>query len=176
MVVCIFLCAPLIRKFGKRNIALAGSCIALGGQLLFFLNPYSLPWTVMSCLARAVGLAPLNAVVFGMIGDVVEFGQWKTHVRQKSLIFAVGSIGTKVGAGVASAAMTVLMSFAGYISTSSGMATQPQSALNMIIQIYKFGSLIVAGGVLIVLLFYKLDKKYADIMKELIDREARGEL
>lgn len=120
--------------------------------------------------------APLNAVVFGMIGDVVEFGQWKTHVRQKSLIFAVGSIGTKVGAGVASAAMTVLMSFAGYISTSSGMATQPQSALNMIIQIYKFGSLIVAGGVLIVLLFYKLDKKYADIMKELIDREARGEL
>ena len=99
MVVCIFLCAPLIRKFRKRNIALAGSCIALGGQLLFFLNPYSLPWTVMSCLARAVGLAPLNAVVFGMIGDVVEFGQWKTHVRQKSLIFAGGSIGTKVGAG-----------------------------------------------------------------------------
>lgn len=120
--------------------------------------------------------APLNAVVFGMSGDVVEFGQWKTHVRQKSLIFAVASIGTKVGAGVASAAMTGRMSFAGYISTSSGMATQPQSALNMIIQIYKIGPLIVAGGVLIVLLFYKLDKKYADIMKELIDREARGEL
>lgn len=176
MVVCIFLCAPLIKKFGKRNIALAGSCIALGGQLLFFLNPYSLPWMVMSCVARAVGLAPLNAVVFGMIGDVVEFGQWKTHVRQESLIFAGGSIGTKVGAGVASAAMTGLMSLAGYISTSTGAVSQPKSALNMIIQIYKIGPMIVAGGVLIVLLFYKLDEKYADIMKELIDREARGEL
>lgn len=176
MVVCIFLCAPLIKKFGKRNIALAGSCIALGGQLLFFLNPYSLPWMVMSCVARAVGLAPLNAVVFGMIGDVVEFGQWKTHVRQESLIFAGGSIGTKVGAGVASAAMTGLMSLAGYISTSTGAVSQPESALNMIIQIYKIGPMIVAGGVLIVLLFYKLDEKYADIMKELIDREARGEL
>ena len=176
MVVCIFLCAPLIKKFGKRNIALAGSCIALGGQLLFFLNPYSLPWMVMSCVARAVGLAPLNAVVFGMIGDVVEFGQWKTHVRQESLIFAGGSIGTKVGAGVASAVMTGLMSLAGYISTSTGAVSQPESALNMIIQIYKIGPMIVAGGVLIVLLFYKLDEKYADIMKELIDREARGEL
>lgn len=176
MVVCIFLCAPLIKKFGKRNIALAGSCIALGGQLLFFLNPYSLPWMVMSCVARAVGLAPLNAVVFGMIGDVVEFGQWKTHVRQESLIFAGGSIGTKVGAGVASAVMTGLMSLAGYISTSTGTVSQPESALNMIIQIYKIGPMIVAGGVLIVLLFYKLDEKYADIMKELIDREARGEL
>ena len=176
MVVCIFLCAPLIKKFGKRNIALAGSCIALGGQLLFFLNPYSLTWMVMSCVARAVGLAPLNAVVFGMIGDVVEFGQWKTHVRQESLIFAGGSIGTKVGTGVASAAMTGLMSLAGYISTSTGAVSQPESALNMIIQIYKIGPMIVAGGVLIVLLFYKLDEKYADIMKELIDREARGEL
>ena len=176
MVVCIFCCAPLIRKFGKRNIALVGSAIALAGQILFFLNPQSVTWMTMSCVTRAVGLAPLNAVVFGMIGDVVEFGQWKTHVRQESLIFAGGSIGTKVGAGVASAAMTGLLSLAGYISTSSGLASQPESALNMIVQIYKFGPLIVAGGVLLVLLFYKLDTKYDDIMKELAEREARGEL
>ena len=80
LVAGIFLCAPLIKRFGKRNIALAGSAIALVGQLLFFLNPYSFSWMVMSCVARAIGLAPLNAVVFGMVGDVVEYGQWKTHV------------------------------------------------------------------------------------------------
>lgn len=176
LVVCIFLCAPLIRKFGKRNIALAGSIIALVGHLLYFLNPYSIPWMVMSCVARAVGLAPLNAVVFGMIGDVVEFGQWKTHVRQESLIFAGGSIGTKVGAGVASAVMTGLLSMGGYISTAAGSVTQPDSALHMIVNIYKGGPLIVAGGVLVVLLFYHLDKQYPDIMKELIEREAKGEL
>lgn len=176
MIVCIFCCAPLIRKFGKRNIALTGSVIALAGQILFCLNPYSVAWTTMSCLTRAVGLAPLNAVVFGMIGDVVEFGQWKSHIRQESLIFAGGSIGTKVGAGVASAAMTGLLSLSGYISTSSGLITQPESALQMIIQIYKFGPMIVAGGVLLVLIFYRLDEKYESIMAELTEREARGEL
>ncbi|GAB6103249.1 hypothetical protein JCM17039_00030 [Blautia glucerasea] len=31
-----------------------------------------------------MGLAPLNAGVFGMIGDVVEYGQWKTHFRQEN--------------------------------------------------------------------------------------------
>lgn len=176
MIVCIFCCAPLIRRFGKRNIALAGSVIALVGQILFFLNPHSVAWMTMSCLTRAVGLAPLNAVVFGMIGDVVEFGQWKSHIRQESLIFAGGSIGTKVGAGVASAAMTGLLSLSGYISTSAGLTAQPESALQMIIQIYKFGPMIVAGGVFLVLLFYKLDEKYNDIMAELTEREARGEL
>lgn len=176
LVICIFLCAPLIRKFGKRNVALAGSVIALAGQCLFWLNPYSIAWMVMSCVTRAIGLAPLNAVVFGMIGDVVEFGQWKTHVRQESLIFAGGSIGTKVGAGVASAVMTGLLSLGGYISTASAGVTQPDSALYMIVNIYKIGPLIVAGGVLLVLLFYHLDKRYPDIMKELIERESRGEL
>ena len=46
----------------------------------------------------------------------------------------------------------------------------------MIVNIYKGGPLIVAGGVLVVLLFYHLDKQYPDIMKELIEREAKGEL
>lgn len=176
LVAGIFACTPLIRKFGKRNIALAGSFIALAGQLLFFLNPYSFPWMVMSCVARAIGLAPLNAVVFGMVGDVVEFGQWKTHIRQESLIFAGGSIGTKVGAGFASAAMTGLLSMAGYLSSSVGTATQPDSALNMIISIYKFGPMVIAAVAIVTLSLYKLDRVYPDIMKELIERESRGEL
>lgn len=176
LVGCIFLCAPLIRRYGKRNVALAGAVIALAGQLLFFLNTTSFAWMVMSCVARAVGLAPLNAAVFGMIGDVVEFGQWKTHIRQESLIFAGGSIGTKVGSGVASAAMTGLLSLAGYISSSAGTVTQPQQALDMIINIYKGGPLIVAVLAVITLSLYKLDAKYPAIMEELTAREARGEL
>ncbi len=176
LVAGIFACTPLIKKFGKRNIALAGSLIALAGQLIFFFNPYSFAWMVMSCLTRAVGLAPLNAVVFGMVGDVVEFGQWKTHIRQESLVFAGGSIGTKVGAGLASATMTGLLSAAGYISTSAGSAAQPDSALNMIVNIYKFGPVLIALVAFITLALYKLDKAYPSIMKELIERESRGEL
>lgn len=176
LVGCIFLCAPLIRKYGKRNIVLFGAYIALGGQLLFFLNPTNFVWLVMSCVMRAIGLAPLNAAVFGMIGDVVEFGQWKTHIRQESLIFAGGSIGTKVGSGVASACMTGLLSMAGYISSSAGTVTQPQQALDMIINIYKGGPLIVAVIAVITLTLYRLDGKYPAIMVELTQREACGEL
>lgn len=176
LVACIFLCAPLIKKFGKRNTAFAGAVIALAGQLLFFLNPYSFTWMVGSCVLRAIGLAPLNAAVFGMIGDVVEFGQWKTHIRQESLIFAGGSIGTKVGAGLASAVMTGMLSAAGYVSSTTGNVAQPDTALRSIVTIYKFGPVIVAGIAVITLALYKLDEKYPSIMEELMKREAKGEL
>lgn len=173
---CIFACAPLIRKFGKRNTALAGAAIALAGQLLFCLNPHSFSWVVMSCVTRAVGLAPLNAAVFGMVGDVVEYGQYRSHVRQESLIFAGGSVGMKVGAGIAAAAMTSLLSGAGYVSSAAAGTAQPDSTLLMIINIYRVGPLLVAAGAIAVLLFYRLDGKFDAIMEELKRREKKGEL
>lgn len=130
----------------------------------------------MSCIVRAIGLAPLNAGVFGMIGDVVEYGQWKTHLRQESMIFAGGSIGTKVGSGVASAAMTGFLAAAGYVSSAGGTAVQPQAALDMIVNIYKYGPMIVAGAAVVTLSLYHLDKQYSSIMEELTRREAAGVL
>ena len=46
----------------------------------------------------------------------------------------------------------------------------------MIIQIYKFGPLIVAVIAIVTLYLYRLDGKYDAIMEELREREARGEL
>lgn len=176
LVAGIFICTPLVQKFGKRNIAYVGGFIALFGQILFWLNPYSFSFMVMSCVMRSIGLAPLNAVVFSMVGDVVEFGQWKTHVRQESLIFAGGSIGTKVGAGFASAIITGLLDKSGYISSAVGVTTQPTATLHMIVTLYKIAPIIIAAVVIITLFRYRLDKMYPNIMKELIERESRGEL
>lgn len=131
---------------------------------------------IMSCVTRGIGLAPLNAVVFGMLGDVVEFGQWKTHIRQESLIFAGGSLGAKVGSGIATAIITGLLSAAGYISSSTDAGIQPDSAIQMILNVYKFGPMVVWIIVITVLFLYRLDKKYSQIVNELARREANGEL
>lgn len=177
VIVAVTFCSPvLLNLFGKRNMSLAGVILALGGQFLFFLNPYSFPWMVMSCMIRGIGLAPMNSVVFGIIGDVVEFGQWKTHIRQESLIFAGGSVGQKLGAGLTSAIITGLLSVGGYVSSTAGTAAQPESAVNMIINLYKFCPIVIWIVLIITLSLYQLDKKYPEIIKELWEREERGEL
>lgn len=177
IIVAVTFCSPaLLNLFGKRNMSLAGVILALGGQLLFFLNPYSFPWMVLSCIIRGIGLAPMNSVVFGIIGDVVEFGQWKTHLRQESLIFAGGSVGQKLGAGLTSAIITGLLSVSGYVSSTVGAAVQPESAVRMIINLYKYCPMVIWIILIITLSLYRLDKKYPEIIKELWEREERGEL
>lgn len=166
-----FLSPALVKKFGKRNMSLIGITFALIGHLAFFLNPTSFVWALASCIIRGIGLAPLNSIIFGFLGDAVDFGHWKSGIRQESLVFAAGSVGAKVGGGLTSAIMTSLLSMAGYVSATNGSQMQPQSAIDMIIDIYKYGPMLVWIIIIIVLCFYKLDKQYPQIMKELNERE-----
>lgn len=166
----------LLKKFGKKKMSLGGLVIAVAGQVIFMFNPYNQTLVFLSCILRGIGFAPLNSVFYGFVNEAVEFGQWKSHIRQEGPIFAGSNMGTKFGAGAASALMTSLMGMAGYISTTGASVVQPDSAVNMIISIYTWGPVLVYAGYTLLLLLYKLDKKYPAIMKELAEREARGEL
>lgn len=102
----------------------------------------------------------------------MEYGQWKTGLRQESLIYASSTVTLKIGAGISSALMTALLSAAGYVSSNTaGNLTQPQSAVNMIIYIYKYGPLLVLIVCLIALIFYKIEKQMPEITDRLQERK-----
>lgn len=170
------ICPRLLKKLGKRKMSLIGVIVALVGHLIYCLNPMNFYWVVFSCFIRGVGFAPLNSVIFGFLGDVVEYGQWKFHIRTEGLIFSGGSIGYKVGLGLTGALITMLMSWSGYVVSSTGSAVQPQSAIDMIVNIYMYGMIIIWVILLGILAVYKLDKEYPRIMRDLVEREARGEM
>lgn len=164
-------CPFLIKRWGKRNVTLAGSILAVVSHLLILVNPFSFQWFFVVTLIRSVGVSQLSATIFGMLGDVVEYGYWKNGFRQESLIFGGASLGFKVGTGITSALMTGLMTASGYVSSTSGNVVQPASAVNTIGNIYKFGPVIIWVAAIILLLIYKLDKEYPSISKELAERE-----
>lgn len=176
LIIGALLCPMLLQKFNKRNLSLAGCIVVVIAHALIMVNPMS--FRVDSGkdhhpLAR-ISSADLSGI--GMMGDVVEYGQWKSHLRQESLIFGGGSLGFKIGTGITSAVMTAMLEGAGFLSSVTGGAMQPTSAQQMISSIFKIGPILVWIVAIIVLLFYKLDKIYPTIMKELTEREARGEM
>lgn len=174
----VFICMPLVKKIGKRNLALGGALIALFGQIIYIFFPTNPAMLWIICVVRSIGLAPLNAVVFGMLGDVVDFGHWKNGVRQESFICAGGSVGTKLGSGLASVLITQLLELAGYngnLDPSKG-EWQTEATNQMITGLYVWGPLAIAIGVCLVLFFYKLDKKYDAMMLALTKREWAKEM
>lgn len=176
LIVGALLCPLLLQKFNKRDLSLIGCILVVVAHALIMVNPMSFRWILVMTIIRSLGQAPLTSLVFGMMGDVVEYGQWKSHLRQESLIFGGGSLGFKIGTGITSAVMTAMLESAGFLSSVTGGAMQPTSAQQMISSIFKFGPIFVWAVAIIVLLFYKLDKIYPTIAKELAEREARGEM
>ena len=157
-------------------MSLGGVVICLVGHLMFLINPLDFNWVVFSCVVRGIGFAPVQSVIFGFLGDAVEYGQWKSHLRQEGLVFSGGSVGTKIGSGLTSAILTGLLSYVGYVASSSGAVGQSQAVIDMIVHIYMYAPIFVWGVLLVVLSSYKLDKIYPQIMQDLVQREAKGEL
>lgn len=176
MILGILVLPALLPKFGKRNLALAGSLFVVMSSLLLLLNPSNYAMVTVISGMRGIGEAPLFGVIFSLIADSVEYGQYKTHIRQEGMIFSAASVGSKLGAGLSSAAVTGVLGAMGYISSTAGSAMQPERAVNAIFVIYIWAPVLVWTLAAVLLFFYKLDKMYPDIMRELMEREARGEL
>ena len=169
--VVVLIVPHFVPRFGKRNLTLAGILLVIVAQLVWMSNPLSVPIAMVSGVLRGIGVAPLWACVFPMIADSAEFGQWKTHVRQDGMIFSAASVGSKLGGGLASAGIGLLMDSVGYDGT---LAAQSPEAMDMIYNICMYAPIIFSVIIVVLCLMYKLDKIYPQVIADLKERDAQG--
>lgn len=105
-----------------------------------------------------------NTAIYAIIPDCVEYGEWKTGLRNDGFQYAFISLGNKIGMAVGTALLAGLLGKYGYI------ANQTQNAIVLSIMKHAFTTI---PGVLwivtaVVLFFYRLNKKrYNEIVEEL---------
>ena len=118
-----------------------------------------------AAVLRGLGSGTFYALMFTMVGDVIEYGHWRTGVRAEGLLFSANTIGQKIGSGVALAIIGAVMTASGF----DGMiAVQPAAAVSTISAVYIWGPIVCWGGMAILgLLDHKLDVQYDSIMCDL---------
>lgn len=174
MIICILFVTPALVKFtGKRNLVMIGMILVIIAQIILMTNPTSVMMVTVLAVVRGFGYGPVWGLVFAMLADTCEFGQWKFHVRNDTFLFSAGSIGSKLGGGIAAGMVGVVLSMCGYVGTAG---VQTQQSLDAIYWIYVFLPIALAVVQIILCLVYKLDKMLPMITKELAEREARGEI
>jgi GPH family glycoside/pentoside/hexuronide:cation symporter len=162
--------APIFKTFGRRNTVILGLVLMILGSLLMIIDPQSVLIVIVGTVIKGIGMAPLTGSVFAMLADTIEYGEWRTGVRAEGLVYSGGSLGTKVGGGLGAAAIGWILSLGGFISGTTG--NQPDSALTVIEFLFIYLPIIISGILVVLLYFYKLDKIYPEIVKELKIRKA----
>lgn len=161
----------VLPKFGKRNLICVGCIVGIAGQLIFLLNITSVPLGVITCIMRGIGIAPFYGVQYSLPSDAIEYGHWKTGVRVEGLMFSSMSMGQKAGSGFTSAIMGAILSMAAFDGLKATAAEQSQAAIEVIKNFYLYVPIALWVIMFVIAACYRLDKKYDQMMRELMERE-----
>ena len=154
----------------KRNWCIIGALFVIAGSLIVLVGPTSVTVVTIGGLLRGIGMTPILGLIFTMIADAIEYGQWKTGIRTAGAIQAAATSGQKFGQGIGNALIGTIMAAAGY---NGALAVQSEAALATISNMFIWGVTVLGCVMIFVMLFYKLDKEYPQIMKELLARESK---
>lgn len=84
-----FVIPSVAKKYGKRNVSLAGCIAAVAGAAVMLINPESLTVLLVSTVLNTIGMAPISICVFAMLGDTAAYGEWKMCMIGFPILIAV---------------------------------------------------------------------------------------
>lgn len=172
MIVFFFVMAPIVKRIGKKRTNILGWGIILLSYAFLALGMTNTAFVVGSSVVRGIGYACVMGVQFAIIGDSVEYGEWKTGVRSEGLVFSAQSFGCKVGMGLGNALIGALLTWGQY---DGALDVQPDSAVTVIKLLYVLMPVAVAVLQLLLMIPYTIEKEYDQMNRELEARRHKGE-
>ncbi len=174
----IILFTPLARKavakFGKKELATFGSiCSMVSGLGLFIVMPNNtgldLILYVLFQLIFSLGLGIYSTVSWAMMGDAIDYNEWKTGTREEGTVYSLHSFFRKLAQGIGPSLVLIIMVAFGYVGANEGNQVW-EVAVNMrylVAATYMFSAILQFIGLGLV---YNLDKKTLEKMNEELGR------
>ena len=175
----IILFTPLARKmvvkFGKKELATVGAICSMIACTLMLVLPITpdgkgILIYIVCQLINSLGLGIYSTVSWAMMGDAIDYNEWKTGKREEGTVYALHSFFRKLAQGVGPALALVVMTWLGYVGTLGANQT-PETALNMRYLVAWLYLLSAAMQFVGLSLIYNLDKK--NLAKMTDDLKAR---
>lgn len=174
---------PLIKKFSYKQIIIATSLIGSAASFAMWFIGYEHFWACVPCLVLStIPCGAINVCAFAMIGDCLDYMEWKTGRRLTGMGSAIQSFVTKFGNAL-STSFIILMYIIVDLDVSSINANITANPLDMSDSVrtgmFSIVSLIPAISLLVCIIpmfFYNLTGEYKEKMeKELAQqRSERG--
>ena len=119
------LARKMVAKYGKKELATFGSiCSVIAALGLFIITPNntSLDLTVyiLCQLVYSLGLGIYSTVSWAMMGDAIDYNEWKTGKREEGTVYSLHSFFRKLAQGVGPALVLVIMVALGYVGENEG--------------------------------------------------------
>ena len=188
------LARKMVTKYGKKELSIVGSICYVVGAAVLLLAPLGiipvaenntgidLVMYVVAQLIMALGMGIYSTVSWAMMGDAIDYNEWKTGSREEGVVYSLHSFFRKLAQGVGPAVALTIMQGMGYVNNSKPDANGVFTEIDVTLFDWAFAMeirqlvafLFLVAGVFLFVglgLVYNLDKKTLAVMNE--ELEAR---
>ena len=175
----IFIVWPLAKKFGKRNLTMAGFVLYALGSAICWINPTNTAVVLTGQFIKNIGGLPCSYVFMALFADVLDHLEYKHGFRCDGIAMSVYNIIAVTSVGIVTGLFNALLSKSGYIAPTiingeTVAAVQSVSAKNAIT--FSFVGLeTITGVILIIILAFLNVEKYIDKEQAEIKRRKEKE-
>ena len=168
----IFAVWPLAKRFGKRNVTLAGFVLYAIGGAICWAFPTNMTVMLIGQFIKNIGGLPCAYVFMALFADVLDHLEWKTGFRSDGVAMSVYNIIAVAMVGICTGVFNGLLSHAGYIAPEivNGVtaAAAQSDTVKGVITFGFVGLEVFTGVILAVLLVFLnvekgIEKKQAEI-------------
>ena len=191
------LARKMVMKYGKKELSIVGSlCYILGAAVLFLAPLGILPITegntgldlilyIVAQLIMALGLGIYSTVSWAMMGDAIDYNEWKFGTRDEGIVYSLHSFFRKLAQGIGPAVAVAIMASHGYVNNANPDANGVFQSIDVTLFTWDFAVwvrgliaiLFLLAGVMLFIglgLVYNLDKKtLAQMTEELSKRNKK---
>ena len=171
----IFAVWPLARRFGKRNVTLAGFILYAAGGMICWMHPTNMTIMLIGQFIKNIGGLPCAYVFMALFADVLDHMEWKTGFRSDGLAMSVYNIIAVAMAGVCTGLFNGLLARNGYVAprlvNGVTVAAIQNEAVKNVITFGYVGFEVITAVILVVLLIFlnvekEIDKKQKEIKEQ----------
>ena len=167
------LATKFVKKYGKKEVSSVGSIAGLIGGAILLIFPLcpkdaQLIVYMIGLVFFGLGMGFYNCVSWAMMGDAIDYQEWKFGKREESVVYSLHSFFRKLAQGVGPAAVIAIMgtSLIGYDSSLGTIGQSSETAANLcwlVAALYMLSAVCQFVGVAVI---YNIDRKTLATMKE----------
>ncbi|MBQ7139737.1 MAG: MFS transporter, partial [Clostridia bacterium] len=160
----------MVTKFGKKELATFGAICSMIACALMFVLPMTPDMNgvliyLVCQLVNSLGMGIYSTVSWAMMGDAIDYNEWKTGKREEGTVYALHSFFRKLAQGVGPALALMVMVALGYVGANEGNQTvEVANRMRYLVPALYFLS--AAMQFIGLSLIYNLDKKNLAKMNE----------
>ena len=135
LIVALPLSKPLAKRFGNRMVYIMSSVVSGIFFALIFVAGDNLPLVYVFNILAKMAYAPAVPLLWTMLADVADYGEWKFCRRTTGLCFSASVLAQKLGWAIGAAAAGWLLSATHFVANAELQSDEAMMGIRLLVSI-----------------------------------------